>query len=263
MGCISSSRLQIRATIKSNPQKLMNIETTPSIALLNLITKIPSVKQAIFEYKPCRRIKVQKEFNLFITEDIQNNQDIQDVWAYNKDLYAIRKFWILFSAAKTNFEDSVHRVCITNYSIKNGVMVLIISAVASQSFKSINFSKHAPFITFHGNFCQETKKIIDAWNDFSKILKVIHDKEIVKKIETTIERLDQWVKENIGRKNLYAKKALKTAKSLVAQVNETIQGVAEISNVIKASKSEILISATQACAMSKFSGEKIVHYISN
>lgn len=235
--------------------QIIKVETNNTLSATNIISRIPSNKHPFLHEKNCMKIQIQNQFSNFILDDLLGINPI------GRKLYNIRKFWLLYKACESYFESMVHAVCIANYTIQDGITVMLISAVAKLGFPTISFYKDPPYITFIGDYQKETNDIIKAWNDYAKILTVIQNKKVLKKFEKYQEIINSFLLKCDDTKRRYIKKALKISEDFYISVQKTIDGINSFYNSIDKMKKQILVYAIDANLLGKFNGASIVHYI--
>ena len=231
----------------------MRKETNNTLSATSVISRFTSVKPSAFLERPCLRIQMQKQFNEFILDDLQANHPL------GRKLYNIRKSWILFTANRNYFETSVHKICITNYKIEDGLLIMIVSAVASRNLESITFLGVAPFIKFSGKYHKDTECMIKAWNEFAEFIKVAKEKNLADKVESYTYLLSEYLTLCEERSLRYIKKSIKAANEFIDGYRQAIDGINSFLNTIKTDKALITQYATQACGDSKYSADQIVH----
>ena len=169
----------------------------------------------------------------------------------------------MFTAAKNFFEIEVHRVCIPNYKIEEGIMIMVISAVASRNFDAISIQQSHPFIKFSGDFNKDTENIIKAWTELVSLIKIIIDKRIDNKIESYLYILNEYSKDCEDDEKRYVKNAIKAADDFVNHVRSTLSGIQKFIGIVKSCKNHINFYASEAAALSYYSAKNIIHYVMN
>ncbi|OMJ85540.1 hypothetical protein SteCoe_13158 [Stentor coeruleus] len=257
MGCNQFTRTTETGSIIPKPRviTIIKAETINTLSNTNIISRIQSNKHPFMQEKNCIRIRIQNQFTHFILDDIQNISPI------GRKLCNIRKFWLLYKATECFFESMVHAVCIEKYKIQDGITIMLISAVARLGFQTITFHKDPPYIFFTGDYQKETNEIIKAWNEFIKILTVIHSKGIVKKINKYKEHINEFLLTCDEAKRWYVKKALKIAEDFSKSVEITLQGIHNYLESLDKMKKQIIIHSTDVNLLGKFNGASIVHFI--
>ncbi|OMJ72073.1 hypothetical protein SteCoe_29581 [Stentor coeruleus] len=257
MGCSQFTRTTEAKSIISKPRaiQIIKAETNNTMSLTNIISRIPSSKHPCLQEKSCMKIRIQNQFSHFILDDLLGINPI------GRKLYNIRKFWLLYKACESYFESIVHAVCISNYNIQDGITVMLISAVAKLGFPSITFYKGPPFITFIGDYQRETNDIIKAWNEFVKILTVIHNKKILEKFEKYQETINDFLLNCDDTKRWYIKKALKISEDFCFSVQKTFKGIDSFYNSLDKMKKQITVYSIDVNLLERFNGASIVHYI--
>lgn len=257
MGCSQFTRTSETGSIVPKPRviTIIKAETTNTLSNTNIISRIPSNRHPFLQEKNCIRIRIQNQFTHFILDDLQNISPI------GRKLYNIRKFWLLYKAAECFFESMVHAVCIENYTIQDGITIMLISAVARLGFPTISFQKDPPYISFMGDYQKETNEIIKAWNELIKILTVIHSKGIVKKFNKYQEHINEFLLTCDEAKRWYVKKALKIADDFTQSVQKTFQGIHNYFESLDKMKKKIIIHSTDVNLLGRFNGASIVHFV--
>lgn len=257
MGCNQYSRISVESSIVKKPPsaKLIRLETTNTLSATNIISRISSVKQPNWSFRPCTKILLRKQFNEFILDDLQISHSL------SRKLFNIRKSWILFKANSSFFETAVHRVCIDDYKIEDGLLIMVISAAASQSFDLISFQRTPPFISFPGKYHKDTETMINAWKEFASLLKVIYDQKLSDKIETYVYLLSEFLSICEENNASYIKKAIKAANEFIDESRAALNGISNFLELVKADKETIVKYAMQACVGAKYSSEEIVHSV--
>ncbi|OMJ68969.1 hypothetical protein SteCoe_33434 [Stentor coeruleus] len=257
MGCSQFTRTTEAGSVVQKPRviTIIKAETINTLSCTNIISRISSNRHPFMQEKNCIRIRILNQFTHFILDDLQNISPI------GKKLHNIRKFWLLYKAAECFFESMVHAVCIEKYTIQDGITVMLISAVARLGFPTINFHKDPPYISFMGDYQKETNEIIKAWNEFIKILTVIHNKEIVKKINKYQDHINEFLLTCDEAKRWYVKKALKTAEDFSKSVLQTFKGIQNYLESLDKMKKKIIIHSTDVNLLGRFNGASIVHFV--
>ena len=230
----------------------MRKETNNTLSATSVISRFPSVKP-LLQDKPCFKIQLQKQFNEFIINDLESSHPLA------RKLYNIRKSWIIFTANRNYFESTVHKTCIANYKIEDGLLIMIVSAVASRNFESITFLDIPPFIKFSGKYHTDTECMVKAWKELAEFLTIATEKNIVDKLESYSYLLSEYLTLCEEPSSKYIKKSIKAVNEFIDGCRTAIDGIQNFVNTVQTDKDLIVKYATQACGASKYSAKQIVH----
>lgn len=192
MGCSQFSKAPVLSTITSNKinSRIIKAETTNTMSATNLFSRIQSFKASQKTEKLCLRIKVAPPFDNFLLEDLDN------VDVFSHKLHNIRKYWLVFKALKTNFETQVHSVCIPNYTLNDGLLVLTASLTAACGYSAIKFSENPPFIIVLSPIPDSASTLYKSWNELASTLITIQRDEYVRKVKKYIASFNTFMRNN-------------------------------------------------------------------
>lgn len=214
MGCSQFSKTPVISSITSSNQvsRIIKAETTNTMSATNLFSRIPSLKVSSKAERPCLRINIAPPFDNFLLEDLDN----LDLFSHK--LHNIRKYWLVYKALKTNFESQVHSVCIPNYTLKDGLIVLSLSISATYGYSVLKFSENPPFIFTLSEVPDSASALYKSWNEFAGLLNTIQKQEHVRKVRKYITSFNIFIANN-------SEKSFLTLTQAIELGNEFIEGV--------------------------------------
>jgi hypothetical protein len=173
----------------------------------------------------------------------------------------VRKFWIFLTAFQNNFEKQVHSVCIKNYSIKEGLIVLSVLAVSRSGLSSLNFSRSLPFVDFPKDL--EKIPLFKAWKEMNDFLALVNRKKIIEKIRGFESKFQEFFLVNDFKSSWYARKGIKFGKEFCEGVDRWIDGVKEFVKQFEVLKGIILAGAAEVNVSGLTLGSQVVHMLIN
>lgn len=225
----------------------------------------------------CLRFQIFEDFQDLMPQEL-NSSAKSSVLAdsLRNDIKFLKKYWILYTSALSYFELLTHGSCINDFSTSDGVIVLLISSIASNNRfnEEIIILDEPPYIHFESshNCHKKTVKIIRAWQSLSSAL----TKLSLKKLETIEKLLEKFIKMR-DQYSLYRpapdevksiKKSQKNISKLIDCLEKLVQGVKsshktmkEFSSSFALRQAELESLGNEANENEYFTGEEIVHYI--
>jgi hypothetical protein len=219
------------------------------------MSRISSSKHPSALAKPCVKVKLQPEFSRFILDDPLALGTI------TRKLYNIRKYWLLFHANLSYFGTTTHEVCIENYTVADGMMVLAVAALASQGLSAITVTSEFPFLIFKGEFDSGAKEMIKAWTELGRILELIISKKIGNKLEGYLKALNEFVAGCEEEKKKYVMKAVKKGNELVKEIEETKSRIKQFTSGFEECRERVIGYAEEAKNLNEIGGKQIVHFV--
>ena len=257
MGCNQFSRTPVIGSIvpKSQSSDILKIETTNTMSSTNILSLLPSLKSNSSTSKPCLKFKLEKPFSKFIVDDINFSHPLSNM------LQKVRKFWIFLAAFQNNYEKQIHSVCISNYSAKEGLIVLAVLAVSKCGLGAINLLKSAPYVEFSKEFV--TLLPFKAFKEFCEFLVMVDKKKVVEKFRSYEEKLKRFIDLNDKKKGWYVRKGIRFLNEFCDGVGRWNEGVSEFVNGFDGLKRIILAGAAEVNISGLSSSIDVVHMLIN
>jgi hypothetical protein len=230
-----------------------------------------------FKEKLCLKLKIFEEFqDLFpssLSESCENNPSLT---SYKKNIKFIKKSWNLFKTSFSFFSETTHGCCIENYSIIDGIFILLVSVLAS----GVNFDSEVvllsepPFLIVNVKTNNDTSLILKSWESLSSVFQAFHLKKMQKlkkvilKFQSLLESYenfqpDEGEEKDFKKSEKNIRKLILCAEGLRSDVENDMNEILEFVKCFEGRKEEIWRFAQEAALNFCFSGEYIVHLVLN
>lgn len=218
MGCNQFSKAPVISTkiTKSKIIGIIKAETTNTLSTTNLISHSSTLKIMPRVEKVCLKILISKPFNHFLLDDL-NNLD-----SFSNKLHNIRKFWLLFKALQANFESQVHRVCIPDYSLRDGLAVLVVCITMACGYSAIKFTENSPFISVSLDLPEPAGALYKSWSELANLLSNIEKKGHVSKVQKYLECFNHYLLNSGDGSLWHVRQAIKLGGEFVNNVQDTV-----------------------------------------
>jgi hypothetical protein len=240
-------------------------------------SRVGSVQMLVSAEKVCLKFNIFEDFqDLMPQKPNSSPQCSPEAEQYIKDLKYIKRFWVSFKSAMSYFNLMTHGCCIEDFSVTDGILILLISNLASKnSFGTdMEITAQPPYIQFLSAYnCHgETILIIRAWQNLSDVLDKFTSKKKLN-FERILERFGVLIAEYSSydpaeRRSKAISKSWKRLKALIENTKGLLNDIEESQKAVKkfalsfrARKAEIESFGQIAFQFSCFTGEQIVHHI--
>lgn len=230
-----------------------------------------------FNEKLCLKLKIFEEFQevfpASVSESCENNPSLT---SYKKNIRFIKKSWNSFKTSFSYFSDTTHGCCIENYSITDGLVIMLISSLASGQIidKDIDLVPEPPFILFNLENNETSSIIVKSWESLSKVIQRFCLKDLAKlekiilKFETILESFDEYDPDEEEEKEFRKsekniRKLVDCALGLRDDVVGAVESVKEFVGSFEERRKEIEGLAREAKENGYYTGEYIVHLLLN
>lgn len=225
--------------------------------------------------KICLKLQIFEDFQDVFPVSISGNSN-PILTKYQSSLNYIKKAWVNFKSAFSYFDQVTHGCCISNFSLKDGLIILLISSLASgkKLFKDLKIQFDPPFIIFQDNSFSnpDTEKIAGAWSILAKLIEKFNNKKI-EKIENMKEKFVLLIEsyqncqplpgeeKGIRKSEKNIRKLIGCCEELNSDLMIANRCVQEFFLNFDKGKEELVRLAGVAMDMKVYCGEGIVHYV--
>ena len=230
-----------------------------------------------FNEKICLKLRIFEEFQevfpASVSESCENNPSLT---SYKKNIRYIKKSWNLFKTSFSYFSDTTHGCCIENYSITDGIVILMILSLASGKIldKDINLLNEPPFILLNYENNETSTIIMKSWESLSRVIqsfclkKLAKLEKVILKFEALLESYeeyepDQGEEKEFKKSEKNIRKLVDCAKGLKNDVVSAIKSIKEFVNSFEERRSRIEVLGREAQLNGYCTGEYIVHLLLN
>lgn len=183
----------------------------------------------------------------------------------------LKKAYSSFMSSKRFFFNQVHETCFTDFEIKDGLSIMLISLYGNGQI-NVKFSESFPFLHIKGEVHEETKEILSAWTIYiEEIQKILKNNS--KKIKKAITKMQEFsselekfsnntIRQDLVKKSIkYCKFAEALGKEVLSEALNTYESIYLFFKRIQKFSFELKNFGAMAGELSSFSGERIVHEI--
>ncbi|OMJ88731.1 hypothetical protein SteCoe_9275 [Stentor coeruleus] len=210
--------------------------------------KIPDPEEKIF------RINLKSLYDIGIFGSVEHANEMEIILNDYKDFISSQSF----------FYSNVHFVCMPDFCLEKGLIVLTTTLMANQL--RVTFDNVCPYLKIVG-LKENHNELINSWNDFAQMLEKIYGKyKKIKFYHTLMVKTSAIIRkyENFTEKNAKKRiKYLKLLRSLVAKyfksIKETKQRIIMFIDFFIVNKEKIEQIGQVAESKKLLSCEKIVH----
>ena len=230
-----------------------------------------------FNEKLCLKLRIFEEFQevfpASVSESCENNPSLT---SYKKNIRYIKKSWNLFKTSFSYFSDTTHGCCIENYSITDGIVIMMILSLASGKIldKDISLINEPPFILFNSENDETSTLITKSWESLSRVIqsfclkKLVKLEKVILKFEALLESYqeyepDEGEEKEFRKSEKNIRKLVDCAQGLKNDVVGAIESIKEFVNSFEERRSRIEDLGKEAQEKGYCTGEYIVHLLLN
>lgn len=210
--------------------------------------KIPDPEEKIF------RVNLKSLYDIGIFGSVEQANEMELILNDYKDFVSSQSF----------FYSNVHFVCVPDFCLEKGLIVLTATLMANQL--KVEFDSVCPYLKITGDK-DDHNELISSWNDFAQILVKLYVKyKKVKFFHTLMVKTSVIIRkyENFTEKNARKRiKYLKELRSLVAKyfnsIKETMQRIIMFIDFFMVNKGKIEQISQVAKSKNILTCEKMVH----
>lgn len=225
--------------------------------------------------KICLKLQIFEDFQDVFPVSISGNSN-PTLTKYQSNLNYIKSAWVNLKSAFSYFDQVAHGCCISNFSLKDGLIILLISSLASgkKLFKDIKIQFDPPYIIFEDcNFTNpDTDKIVGAWNSLARLLEKFNNKKIekiMKMKEKFVLLIESYqICQPLPGEERGIKKSEKNIRKLIGCCDELNSDLMIANRCVQEfflnfdkGKEELVRLGNMATDMKVYCGEGIVHYV--
>lgn len=267
MGCSCANKSTPNKLTLEVLSKLTNLTKSRS----NLTENPTFSRQNSVRTPRCLNIKIVSESCPVIlnTLNLSGTSLYMSSFKYTPYYTYLKKTYSNFTSSKRYFLNQIHETCFSNFEIKDGIAIMLISIYGNASVK-VKYFENFPFFEIKGELNEETTQILQAWTSFlqeiQKILKNDSKKmrKAMRKIQDFTLDLMNFVDSTLRQKQV--KKSIKLCKNAEALGSEVLgevlslyEGILLFFKRIQKVNKEIQELGKKAEKLGSFSGERIVH----
>ena len=262
-------------TNKSIPNKL-TLEVLSKLTNLvksrsNLTENPAFSRQNSMKIPRCLNIKIVSESSPVIlnTLNLSGTSLYMSSFKYTPYYTYLKKTYSNYTSSKRYFYNQVHETCFTDFAIKDGIAIMLISIYGNASVQ-VKYFENFPFFEVQGELNPSTSQIFEAWTSFlQEIQKVLKNNSIklrkaVSKMKLFTTELTDFMENTLRQEKV--KKSIKLCKyseAIGSEVLNEVLGLFEeillFFKGIKKVDKEVQLLGKKAEKLGSFSGERIVH----
>lgn len=260
MGCIP--------TRKSDTNKPRIVTPAITSLFLNTIDQklLSSIRnQTDFNVK-CRRFKIPEPEGKIFQIDIKSLFDsgIFGSPEHANEMEVILNDYKDFISSQSFFFSNVHSVCVPNFGLEKGLIIMITVLIANQL--EVEADPECPYLKIIGNK-EPVIELINSWNGYSRILEKLNEKyerinfckSLLVKTSLVIKKYENLDEQNAKKRIKYLKEIKGFSVGFFDSLREMMQRVTLFADFFNKNKDIIVQIGQTAETVKLCTCEKMVH----